>query len=157
MYVGAHALLAVGYDDVQQALIVKNSWGEADYFMIAYSKVGGTANFGYSVLVYDGYAENPTPTPTLSATACTDCISPSANTFSVAGGSAQVAASTSSGCSRTASSNASWARITGSTSSGATGIVSYTVDPNTTLSSRNTTLNIAGDSHKVSQGKLKAP
>lgn len=31
--------------------------------MIAYSEVGGTSRFGYSVLVYDGYGDNPTPTP----------------------------------------------------------------------------------------------
>lgn len=58
-YVGAHAVLAVGYDDTNQCFIVKNSWGtgwgEAGYFMIAYSEVTGTSRFGYSTLGYDGY------------------------------------------------------------------------------------------------------
>ena len=64
-YVGAHAVLIVGYDDVRQAFIVKNSWGtgwgEAGYFMIAYSEVGGTSNFAYSAIAYDGYGDNPPP------------------------------------------------------------------------------------------------
>jgi len=163
-YVGAHAVLVVGYDDVQQALIVKNSWGtgwgEAGYFMIAYSEVGGTTRFGYSVLVYDGYGENPTPTPTPSPTTCTYSISPSANTFKATGGSAAVGVIPSSGCSWTAwtaSSDASWVRITASTNGGSTQTVSYTVDPNTEPKSRSTTLNIAGNSHKVSQEGLKPP
>jgi uncharacterized repeat protein (TIGR01451 family) len=77
-YVGAHAVLAVGYDDILQAFIVKNSWGsgwgEAGYFMIAYSEVTGTSRFGYSTLAYDGYnggtcvQANPTVTLSPSAT-----------------------------------------------------------------------------------------
>jgi len=65
-YLGAHAVLVVGYDDVNQCFIVKNSWGtgwgEAGYFQIAYTEVGGTSRFGYSVLVYDGY-KDPNPQP----------------------------------------------------------------------------------------------
>ncbi len=77
-YVGAHAVLAIGYDDLQQAFIVKNSWGsgwgEAGYFMIAYSEVTGTSRFAYSALAYDGYNDgtcvqaNPTVTLSPSAT-----------------------------------------------------------------------------------------
>jgi C1A family cysteine protease len=58
-YVGAHAVLVIGYDDTNQCFIVKNSWGtgwgEAGYFMIAYSEVTGTSRFGYSTLAYNGY------------------------------------------------------------------------------------------------------
>jgi C1A family cysteine protease len=57
-YLGAHAVLVVGFDDVQQAFIVKNSWGsgwgEAGYFMISYNEVGGTSRFGSSSYVYEG-------------------------------------------------------------------------------------------------------
>ncbi len=60
-YIGAHAVLVVGYDDFNQCFIVKNSWGtgwgEAGYFKIAYSEVGGTSKFGYSALVYEGHEE----------------------------------------------------------------------------------------------------
>jgi C1A family cysteine protease len=71
-YVGAHAVLVVGYDDVNQCFIVKNSWGtgwgEAGYFEIAYTEVTGTSRFGYSVLVYDGYKGAPPPPDTIPPT-----------------------------------------------------------------------------------------
>jgi C1A family cysteine protease len=84
-YVGAHAVLAVGYDDTLQAFIVKNSWGsgwgEAGYFMIAYSEVTGTSRFGYSALAYDGYNDGTcvqaNPTVTLSPSG-TQSVTPGA-------------------------------------------------------------------------------
>ncbi len=80
-YVGAHAVLVVGYDDTNQCFIVKNSWGsgwgEAGYFQIAYSEVSGTSRFGYSVLAYDGY-KGAAPTP--------DTIAPSVSIASPASG-----------------------------------------------------------------------
>ncbi len=66
-YLGSHAVLVVGYDDTLQAFIVKNSWGtgwgEAGFFMIAYSEVTGSSHFGYSAMVYDGYGDTPVPDP----------------------------------------------------------------------------------------------
>ncbi|MBA3028439.1 MAG: hypothetical protein FP816_06445 [Desulfobacteraceae bacterium] len=60
-YVGAHAIMVVGYDDINQCFLVKNSWGtgwgEAGYFKIAYSEVTGTSRFGYSTMVYEGHEE----------------------------------------------------------------------------------------------------
>ena len=92
-YVGAHAVLAIGYDDTLQAFIVKNSWGsgwgEAGYFMIAYSEVTGTSRFGYSALAYDGYNDgtcvqaNPTVTLSPSATQSVTPGSTAAYTVSV--------------------------------------------------------------------------
>jgi hypothetical protein len=93
-YVGAHAVLTVGYDDEKQAFIVKNSWGsgwgEAGYFMIAYSEVGGTSRFGYSALVYDGYHDNnggtclkANPTVTLSPSATQSVTPGTAITYTV--------------------------------------------------------------------------
>lgn len=62
-YVGGHSVLVVGYDDLNQAFIVKNSWGagwgEAGFFRIAYSETTGTSNFGYALLAYDGYRGGP--------------------------------------------------------------------------------------------------
>jgi C1A family cysteine protease len=64
-YIGAHAVLVVGYDDATGSFLVKNSWGstwgESGYFHIAYSEVTGTSRFGYSVLAYDGYKGIPVP------------------------------------------------------------------------------------------------
>ena len=90
-YVGAHAVLAVGYDDTLQAFIVKNSWGsgwgEAGYFMIAYSEVTGTSRFGYSTLAYDGYNDGTcvqtNPTVTLSPSATQSVTPGSAVTYSM--------------------------------------------------------------------------
>jgi C1A family cysteine protease len=67
-YLGAHAVLVVGYDDANQSFAVKNSWGtgwgEAGFFQIAYSEVTGTSRFGYSVLAYDGFKGVPPPPDT---------------------------------------------------------------------------------------------
>jgi len=90
-YVGAHAVLAVGYDDTLQAFIVKNSWGsgwgEAGYFMIAYSEVTGTSRFGYSTLAYDGYNDGTcvqtNPTVRLSPSATQSVTPGSAVTYSM--------------------------------------------------------------------------
>jgi C1A family cysteine protease len=101
-YVGAHAVLTVGYDDTLQAFIVKNSWGtgwgEAGYFMIAYSEVTGTSRFGYSVIAHDGYNDGTCvqANPTMA-------ISPSATQWLTPGGtltySVSVTNNDNSGCS----------------------------------------------------------
>jgi C1A family cysteine protease len=61
-YEGDHFVLVTGYDDALGAFIVKNSWnttwGEAGYFMIAYSELTGSTNFGYWTFGY-GNAINP--------------------------------------------------------------------------------------------------
>ena len=54
---GGHAILLVGYDDVQQCFIAKNSWGggwgESGYFKIGYSELGSAVGFGrYSQAYY---------------------------------------------------------------------------------------------------------
>ena len=53
---GGHAVLLVGYDDVNQCFIVKNSWGpdwgENGYFRIAYSQMANSINFGAYTIAY---------------------------------------------------------------------------------------------------------
>lgn len=53
---GGHAILIVGYDDVDQCFIVKNSWGsgwgEAGYFKIAYSQLSRPVYFGDWTIAY---------------------------------------------------------------------------------------------------------
>lgn len=62
-YLGYHAILLVGYDDVTQAFIAKNSWGtgwgEAGYFRISYSETTGKSRFGNWAIAYDGYRGDP--------------------------------------------------------------------------------------------------
>jgi len=60
---GGHAVLIVGYDDVNQCFIVKNSWGsgwgEAGYFNIAYSELSSPIYFGSGTLTYYGSVTQP--------------------------------------------------------------------------------------------------
>jgi hypothetical protein len=161
-YVGAHAVSVVGYDDALQAFIVKNSWGsgwgEAGYFMIAYSELTGTSRFGYSALVYDGYGDNPppspepTPDPTPEPTpTCSYSISPGTKNFKAAGGTGAVSISSSTGCPWTAVSSASWIAITAGVSGSGSATISYAIQANTTSSARSATVNIGGSIHKVNQ------
>jgi C1A family cysteine protease len=131
-YLGAHAVLVVGYDDENQCFIVKNSWGsgwgEAGYFLIAYSEMTGTSRFGYSVLVYDGYADTPAPAP---APACSYSLSSTGKTFKPAGGRGSFSIYTQADCSWTAETSAPWVRVTSPPNGAGTGTITYTVDPNT--------------------------
>ncbi len=66
-YQGGHAITIVGYDDVNQCFIVKNSWGswgESGFFRIAYSQVGSVVGFGRYSIYYIGEAGPPPPSPT---------------------------------------------------------------------------------------------
>ena len=55
---GGHAVLIVGWDDLEECFIVKNSWGEDwgedGYFRIAYSQVTNQVRFGLQATDYDG-------------------------------------------------------------------------------------------------------
>jgi C1A family cysteine protease len=57
-FLGGHAIIIVGWDDVEECFIVKNSWGgdwgEDGYFRIAYSQVINKVRFGSDAIHYDG-------------------------------------------------------------------------------------------------------
>ena len=156
-YVGAHAVLVVGYDDTQQAFIVKNSWGsgwgEAGYFMIAYGELAGTSRFGYSTMVYDGYGDTPPPNP--EPVPCTYSLSPTSATVKAAGGSGGFSLYAQGSCPETSFApvaSAPWVSVSfvSSTSGGAS--VSYTVAVNTGAA-RSATISIAGLSYTITQQK----
>lgn len=159
-YLGAHAVLVVGYDDAQQAFIVKNSWGsgwgEAGYFMIAYSEVGGTSRFAYSTMAYDGYGDVPDPNPDPDPTppACSYSLSSTGARFKAGGGAGSFSLYATGTCSLNSisppSSDGSWLRIS-STSTGSNIMqVSYTVAENTD-SARSATISVGGLSYTVKQ------
>ncbi len=153
-YAGAHAVLIVGYDDVNQCFIVKNSWGtgwgEAGFFRIAYSEVGGTSNFGYSTYAYDGYGNNPNPPP---PAPCSYSISPTSKNFKAGGGSGSVSVSCGSGCTWTVTNIPQW--ITIASGGSGSGSVGYTVQANTGSTARSATLKIAGQNHTVKQSGVR--
>lgn len=156
-YVGAHAVLVVGYDDVQQAFIVKNSWGsgwgESGYFMIAYSELGGTSKFAYSTMVYEGMGDNPPP-PEPPVVPCTYSLSSTSATFKAAGGSGNFSLYAEGSCLTvpTAVSSASWVTITGTALGGAGATIYYAVAPNTGPA-RSATIDVAGLSFTIKQLK----
>lgn len=153
-YAGGHGVLIVGYDDVNQAFIVKNSWGtgwgEAGYFMIAYSEVGGQSHFGSTVLAYDGYGDNPPPPST-----CTYTLSPVSKNFKATGGTGSFTVSTQSGCPWSAINPVTWIKATSASSGIGNNTVTYTVDPNTGAA-RTAAIAVEGQIHTINQLKGRA-
>jgi V8-like Glu-specific endopeptidase len=82
---------------------------------------------------------------------CTYSISPSSGAFSYTGGSDDVSVTTQSGCQWTAQSNKSWIHITSGSSGNGNGTVYYSVDANSSTSSRSGTMTIAGKTFTVNQ------
>ena len=85
---------------------------------------------------------------------CTYSISPTSQSFGSSGGTGSVAVTTTSGCSWTAVSSASWVTITSGSSGTGNGTVAYSVSANTGTSSRTGTMTIAGQTFTVTQGGI---
>ncbi|MFH1596045.1 MAG: C1 family peptidase [Pseudomonadota bacterium] len=144
-YLGNHCVLIMGYDDLNQCFVAKNSWGtgwgEAGFFKIAYSQCSNGVNFGFYSIAY---------TPQV---ACSYGISPSSQAFNDAGGAATITVTARADCSWNAVSNNSWITIDQVTASLGNGTVYYSVAPNPTPGTvRNGSITVAGQSFAVSQG-----
>jgi C1A family cysteine protease len=143
-YAGGHAVLIVGYDDIEQCFIVKNSWGtgwgEDGFFRIAYSQCNNVVDFGDCTQAYSPQA------------ACTYGISPTSQAFTAAGGSASINVAARTDCTWNAVSNASWITIGQVTATQGSGTVYYSVAANTTTVSRIGSITVAGQSVTISQG-----
>ncbi len=84
-------------------------------------------------------------------TGCTYSVSPTSKTFTQSGGTGTVAVTTQSGCTWTASSGASWIKITAGSAGKGSGTVSYSVSSNRASSSRTAASSIAGQIFTVTQ------
>ncbi len=82
---------------------------------------------------------------------CNYSIADSSHQFSSSGGTHSFSVSTQSGCSWSASDNASWVVITSATSGSGNGTVSYTVDSNPSIDLREATITVGGQQHTITQ------
>jgi BACON domain-containing protein/all-beta uncharacterized protein len=82
---------------------------------------------------------------------CTFTVAPTSQSFGAAGGTSSVAVTAASGCSWTATSNASWITITSGGSGSGNGTVSYRITSNGGSSSRTGTLTVAGRTVTVNE------
>jgi hypothetical protein len=85
------------------------------------------------------------------STSCSYAVSPTSASPGSAGGGASLTVTTTSGCSWTAASNASWLTITSGASGSASGTVGYTAAVNTVTSPRTGTLTVAGQAVTITQ------
>jgi hypothetical protein len=90
-------------------------------------------------------------TVTQSGNSCSYSISPTSSSFPASGGSNTVNVTAGAGCGWTAMSNVPWITINTGASGTGNGTVDYTVAANTTSSSRQGTMTIAGQTHTVTQ------
>lgn len=94
----------------------------------------------------DGGGGPPPPPPP-----CTFSISPTSATFGAPGGSGNIALTTQTGCSWTASSPVSWASITSAPSGSGSATVSYSVQANPDPAPRSSSLTVGGQLFTLSQ------
>lgn len=84
------------------------------------------------------------------APTCSYSVSPTTRAFDAGGGNSSVSVTAGSGCDWTASSSASWIRVTGGSSGTGNGTVNFSVDP-TNGGNRTGTLSVAGQTVTVTQ------
>ncbi len=143
---GGHAVLLVGYDDVNQCFIVKNSWGtwwgEQGFFRIGYSEISSVVLFGQYTIA-NIHAAPPAPT-------CSFSISPTSASVGATASAGSVTVTASAGtCGWTASSNSSWISTSQASGTGSA-TVTYSVQANTGQA-RTGTATIAGKTFTVNQ------
>ncbi len=119
----------------------------------------GSGTVSYSVAANTGSASQSatltiggqTFTVTESGVACTYTLSASTASYTSAGGTGSVTVTCASGCSWTATSSASWLKVTAGASGSGSGTVSYSVAANTGSASQSATLTIGGKTFTVTE------
>jgi glucose/arabinose dehydrogenase len=82
---------------------------------------------------------------------CSYSISPASRNFGSEGGSGEVAVTSGSGCTWTASASVPWIHITSGANGSGNGSVAFSIDANTAATARNGTMTIAGRTFTVAQ------
>jgi hypothetical protein len=95
------------------------------------------------------------PTTTTTTTTCTYSVSPTSSSFNYFGGTGSVNVSTQSVCTWSATSTASWIKITSKSSGNGATTVAYSVDSNRSNGSRKGTMKIAGKTFTIQQTGLR--
>ena len=153
---GHHAVQIVGYDDVAQCFVVKNSWGtgwgEGGFFRIAYSELNSPTQFGDYTLAYVMATPDPTPEPDPAPATCSFSISPTAATFRATGGTGSITVTaTGTDCAWTAVSNQGWITVASAGSVTGSGTISYSVSVNNETTARTGSITVAGLTFTVNQ------
>jgi C1A family cysteine protease len=147
-YLGAHAIVIVGWNDNTQSFIIKNSWGdswgESGYVNIAYSELNSVVQLGNQMVLADGDAIAPT-------FYCQFSLSPSSATAGAGAFSSSVNVAGKAGCAWTANSNTAWLTITSAKNGSGNGTVRYTLAPNSGNAARSATLSIGNQAFNVTQ------
>jgi hypothetical protein len=118
------------------------------------SSLQGGTTYYFAATAYDreGYESDFSNEVVFNASiACTYSVSPVSKRFIAKGGTGTVNITTTSGCTWTAASNASWLVITSNSSGTGNGAVNYSVLSNSSTSERTGTLTVAGQTFTVTQ------
>jgi hypothetical protein len=125
---------------------------------------GATSGMGNGVVPYS-VAANPSTaqrigsvtigddifTVTQAGTPCTYSLSPGSQTIAAAGGPGSTSITAPAGCAWTATSNAGWVTLQGSTSGSGNGSASFDIAPNPNATQRTGTLTIGGQTFSITQ------
>ena len=150
-FLGGHAVLVVGWDDADQCLIVKNSWGtdwgEDGYFRIAYSELESDTQFASNAVAIE-QAGMPADSCQLTS------IEPRSRSIEASGGAVTVRVWGPGACSWSVQPSQSWVSVgsSGSGSGSGNGVVTLNISANIGGRNRTATVSIGAEQFSLVQG-----